>query len=210
MTESDNPNKVELDLDDAPFLDDDDEEEEPQETPEPEEKSPVVVETTEVEPEKKSKKKLLIGAIAGTFLLLCGIGLWFFLREDAPPEPPPPPAPEKTEKKEQKEPEPLAPKERRVIQLEPFFIEYQQGQKSRFLECSFSLSSPNIIQNTELRKHFLEIRDALYFYLKNKDIFFLENKENAALFKKEILEVINQHVSSMPVTDLLIDTYLVR
>ncbi len=179
----------------------------------PEEETPAVVETAAEEPEKKSKKKLLLIAGAAFLVVLCGIGLWFFLSEDAPPEPPPPPppAPEKIEKEEKtEEPEPLAREEKRVIQLEPFFIEYRKNGKSRFLECALSLTAPNIIQNTELRKHLLEVRDALYFYLKNKDIFFLENKKNARQFKKEILEVINQHTSSMPVTDILIDKYLVR
>ena len=196
--------KVELDLDDAPFLDDEDEAEEPEAAPVPQKEAPAPIKTAAEEPEKKSKKKLLLTAGAA-FFLLCGIGLWLFLKQDTPPAPPPAP-----EKKEEENSEPLAREEKRVIQLEPFFIEYRQDGKSRFLECALSLSSPNIIQNTELRKHFLEIRDALYFYLKNKDIFFLENKKNAQQFKKEILEVINQHISSMPVTDILIDKYLVR
>ncbi len=207
--------KVELDLDDAPFLNFDDDEEEEEESDSSEEE--VELEPTEQKSEapKKSKKKLIIFGGLGSLAVAGGIGFWLFLRSSVPPEPPPPPPPPKVEKKAPKpkpkpEAEPLIPEERRVVKLEPFFIEYQQGDQSRFLECSLSLSAPNILQNDELRRHMVEIRDALYFYLKNKDIFFLENQKNAGQFKKEVLDVINQHLVFKPVNDILIDKYLVR
>lgn len=202
--------KVELDLDDAPFLDFDDDEEES--SPVEEE---VKLEPTEQKSEapKKSKTKLIIFGGLGSLAVAGGIGFWLFLRTTTPPEPPPP-SPPKAEKIPKPEPkpeeEPLIPEERRVVKLQPFFIEYQQGDQSRFLECSLSLSAPNILQNDELRRHMVEIRDALYFYLKNKDIFFLENQKNAEQFKKEVLDVINQHIVFKPVTEILIDKYLVR
>lgn len=202
--------KVELDLDDAPFLDFDDDEEES--SPVEEE---VKLEPTEQKSEapKKSKTKLIIFGGLGSLAVAGGIGFWLFLRTTTPPEPPPP-SPPKAEKIPKPEPkpeeEPLIPEERRVVKLQPFFIEYQQGDQSRFLECSLSLSAPNILQNDELRRHMVEIRDALYFYLKNKNIFFLENPKNAEQFKKEVLDVINQHIVFKPVTEILIDKYLVR
>ena len=212
-TISSEQDKVELDLDDAPFLDFDDDEEEKETSPVEEEVKLEPVEQKSETP-KKSKTKFIIFGGLGSLAVAGGIGFWLFLRTTTPPEPPSPPPP-KVEKKvpkpePQPEEEPLIPEERRVVKLQPFFIEYQQGDQSRFLECSLSLSAPNILQNDELRRHMIEIRDALYFYLKNKDIFFLENQKNAEQFKKEVLDVINQHMVFKPVTYILIDKYLVR
>ncbi len=54
------------------------------------------------------------------------------------------------------------------------------------------------------------VRDAVYYYLKNKSMEFLTDKKNTETLKKDVLSVINQFIGAQPLDNLLIEEYLVK
>ncbi|WP_027184749.1 flagellar basal body-associated FliL family protein [Desulfovibrio inopinatus] len=215
--------KVELDLDDAPFLEEEEEEPEPEEPeveePEPEEeKAPV--------PFWKRKKILLI--LLALLLLLVGSGTYYFnfvsidvappdLSSDentpteteaptematgteataetpTPPPPPPPPPPEY------------------AVDLEPFLIEQRDPKGPlRILGLKFSSKTidPNLVE--EIKQKNIILRDAVYYYLKNKDLVFLTNDKYSQTLKQDILTVMNQYLATGQLDTILIEEYVVR
>ncbi|MDO5484491.1 MAG: flagellar basal body protein FliL, partial [Desulfovibrionaceae bacterium] len=155
--------KVELDLDDAPFL--------RLEEPESEELPAEVEEPEEEEDEGKKKKRrklLLIAAAAGAgLLLIAGLLLWWFVFRTPPPPPPTGPEPEvivvPSVAKQQ------GPQEF-VKKFDPFLVPHADANgATRFLVCEFSALSTNALVNSELEQQMRPLRDAMYFYLRSKD-----------------------------------------
>ena len=200
--------KVDLDLDDAPFLEDEDEEEEIEE---------VEVETPFLkEDDGKPKpglaallknKFVLIGL--GVILLLLVVIIILLLREpEAPPPPPPPPA-EETKIPEAAPEVPETPQI--VIKLDPFLIEQKdQEGKIRFLQVSILLSTEDEGLARQFKQETFAVRNALYYYLKNKDLQFLSDKENSEKLRKELLVIINQYMGFGQFDTLMFEQYLVR
>ncbi len=200
--------KVELDLDDAPFLIP--EVETP--PPPPKAETSLSLDAPEEKPAKKSlfaNRKLLIMLVAVVLLLGGGGGAtwWFVLR--TPPEKaagpktvvvPSEPAPAEV-------PKASTP----VVSLEPFWVEQRDmdGQ-IRFLVCKFAApaTDPKLIHEIQGKK--VVIRDAVYYYLKNKSLVFLTDGANAETLKKDLLTIINGYLSLGKLEDLLIENYLVK
>jgi flagellar FliL protein len=195
--------KVELDLDDAVFLDDEDEIEEP--PAEPEKKEPV-------EEDKQPSffwkyKKFFLAAIA---LLLVGSALfwWLFVK----PEPlvtPPEPAQENqavSEPPEKESPELTE----HVMAFEPFWLEFEVNGTYRFLTCRFTFPVEGDLLRTEVDTKRIIIRDAVYYYFKNKDIVFLGNTDNGDKLKTDLLEIINQYLGNGQLEEILIQEYRVE
>ncbi|WP_461210613.1 flagellar basal body-associated FliL family protein [Desulfocurvus sp. DL9XJH121] len=201
--------KVELDLEDAPFLEDDEDEEE-----EEEEEEEVSLAEPGLDEEKEpwyKNKKIVIPAAAG-LLLLIGALLAYLLLSPAPeevvqPEPeiqegeiPPPPVVEK-------EPEP----QEFLVPLAPFWVEQKgEDQKIRFLVCQFTAVTTNEKLSFEITQKTTILRDAIYYYLRNKDLTFLSDKKNAQTLKADVLSVVNQYLSVDRLEQLLIEQYLVK
>lgn len=211
--------KVELDLDDAPFLDDDDEEEEeaPEEetkeaapTDEPAEEKPpsrlaILLEQAKAFLKTKQGK---IGAIAAgvLFVLLLVILL---LPSSAPP---PPPSPAEVEEPPLVEVEPDEPVPFEfVTSLEPFMVEYEQPDGTyRFLSTRLSLATENERLSFEIRSKMIDIRDAIFYYLRNKDMTFLANRDNVEILKRDLLAVVNQYLATDQLEVILIEEYLIK
>ncbi|MGE4505557.1 MAG: flagellar basal body-associated protein FliL [Desulfovibrionaceae bacterium] len=208
--------KVDLDLDDAPFLEDEEEEEELIE-----EEAPPALPLSPPEPKPKralppilKNKFLWIGVAA---VLLLGGGAWFLLSGgDAPPEPAaeqaPAPEPEPAAELPPAEAElpPAAPGEL-LVKLDPFLIEQRDSQgKLRFLEVSlvFSTTDPMLADN--LTRETPTVRYALFYYLRSKDLAFLTNQENVDNLTTELLSVTNQYMVNGQFETLLFDQYLVK
>lgn len=200
--------KVDLDLDDAPFLEDEAEEAPP--PPEAEAASPF---DEPAEPAKPSRKKLfiLIGAVVAVLGL--GAAAYFLVFKKPPPPPPPvvqeeapPPPLEPTPP-----PEPPAPKREIVMPMEPFLVELADPTgRTRFLSIRFTAVTQEPAVELEFRRNRIVVRDAVYYYLKNKSLAFLTDKNNADALKKDVLSVINQFVGAQPLDNLLIEDYLVK
>lgn len=201
--------KVELDLDDAPFL-----RAEAEPAPPPKAEKQLKLDAPEEKPQKKglgallANKKLLIALAAALLLLIGGGGTWWFvLRKPAekPAEPQKIVVP--SEPKPAEAPKPATP----VISLEPFWVEQRDAEGNiRFLVCKFAApaTDPKLIAEVQGKK--VVIRDAVYYYLKNKSLVFLTDGANADTLKKDLLTIINGYLSLGKLEDLLIENYLVK
>jgi len=196
--------KVDLDLDDAPFLEDEEEEE-----PEP------IVEASGEESEEEApvpwwKKKQIVFPGAGLLLLLLGVSAYFlfFSAEETPP--PPAEIVEEQPLEEPAPPPPPAP-ETITVAMDPFLVEETDAKgQTRFLSVTFSTTTTNPETEKEIKGNIVVLRDAIYYYLKNKSLIFLTDKKNGDALKQDILSVINQFLSSEQLDNLLIEDYLVK
>ncbi|AMK11617.1 MAG: flagellar basal body-associated protein FliL [Pseudodesulfovibrio sp.] len=201
--------KVDLDLDDAPFLEDEDEEEEIEE---------VEVETSLLKEEPRESKPGLAALLRnkvvlislGVILILLVVIVILLLREpEAPPAPPPPPVEETVP--EEEAPPAVEETPSIVIKLDPFFIEQRDSEGVvRFLEVSILVSTEDDGLARQFKQDVYTIRNALFYYLKNKDLQFLTDKENSDKLKKELLAIINQYMGFGQFDTLLFEQYLVR
>ncbi|EKO40945.1 MAG: flagellar basal body-associated protein, partial [Solidesulfovibrio magneticus str. Maddingley MBC34] len=116
-----------------------------------------------------------------------------------PPPPPPPP------------PEPPAPKPEIVLTMDPFLVELtDKAGRSRFLSIRFSAATTEHAAELEFKRNRIVVRDAVYYYLKNKNLEFLTDKNNAEALKKDVLSVINQFIGPQALDNLIIEDYLVK
>ncbi len=205
--------KVDLDLDDAPFLEDEEEE--------PAAAEPAAAEAAPDidigEKPKPSRKKLFI-LLGAAILLLAGgaAGYFLFFKKPASPPPPPPPVQEQEPPPPPVEPTPPPPpppppKQEIVMAMEPFLIELTDSAgRTRFLSIRFTAVTQEKSVELEFKRNRIVVRDAVYYYLKNKNLNFLTDKNNAAALKKDVLSVINQFIGAQPLDNLLIEDYLVK
>jgi len=201
--------KVDLDLDDAPFLEDEEEEEE---VTFEEDETPLVQ-----EPEEESssfdfsalfKNKLFLISL-GVIAFLIVIIFILLIRE--PDAPPPPPPPVEEVKPEEKVPGAVEEIPEILIRLDPFLIEQKDADgQIRFLEVRVVVSTPEDGLARQFKQETYAVRNALYYYLKNKDLQFLSDKENSDKLKKELLAIINQYMGFGQFETLLFEQYLVR
>jgi len=198
--------KVDLDLDDAPFLEDEEEEE-------PEIAAPESVSEEEEDetPTPWWKKKQIVFPGAGALLLLLGAAVYFLFFSAEPPPPPPPPQEIVEEQPVEEAPPPPPVLETITITLDPFLVEETDAKgQTRFLSVKFSTTTTNPDTEKEIKANIVVLRDAIYYYLKNKSLTFLSDKKNGDALKQDILSVVNQFLSSEPLDNLLIEDYLVK
>lgn len=205
--------KVELDLEDAPFLEDEEEEEEEAATGEE------TYDDLGKQPKKFDIKALLndrrfqIGAGAGLLVLLLAlIFLW--------PEQKPPPdiaidMPDSLTVSEQNATNAtqqiIQEKEEFIVGFEPFWVEHEEEDGTvRFLYCKFAAPAPSEKLAWEIRHKKVVLRDAIFYYLRNKDLTFLADKNNAEQLKQDLLSVVNQYLGNAQLETILIEEYLVK
>lgn len=199
--------KVQLDIDDAPFLHD------------PEEESPppaLALEravTTRDEPKTGRSKKKLLAVVIILALVVVGIGsalTLFMLKKTTPPPPggtadtPPvvvvPSAP----------PPPPLPAEYN-LKLAPFWVPVKtQTNEERFLVGTFVLNTKDAVLNAEMEDKLPTLRDAIYYYLRNKDFTFLIDSANAETIRTELIEAINHYLIQGELKNLYFDQYLLQ
>lgn len=226
--------KVELDLDDAPFLEEEEEEAPPPPEPEPEPELPplLVVDEPEDKPKFWQNRKLML-IIGGAVALVLVLGLLAVLLlpskgghkaqapapepapakpSPAPPPPPPPPPPPTPQPPTQPlQPQPLppppmdAPSEEVRVRFEPFMIEVPTSQGQRFYQVKFSLVTNSPRLVAELNKKKFAVRDAVYFHLKNKDPRFFGEKNAPQVLRRDLPAVINQQLTTSTAYLLNID-----
>ena len=198
--------KVELDLDDAPFL----EEEEEESPAEGQEEATLFEAPEEVVaplPWWKKKKIMLLAAIGLFVLLGAGAGAYFFLLkpaqppvvEEAPAEPLPPVVEEK--------PAPPEPPEIK-LRMDPFMVEMTDDKgRDRLLTVSIHFITRNPRLANEVRMKTIVLRDALFYFLKNKTFLYLTDKKSAVTLRKEVLMVANQFLTEDQLDGLTLDEY---
>ncbi len=207
--------KVQLDIEDAPFL-----EEPEEESPEPEE-SKTEDEEQEVEKPKKSKKKLLFMAGGATALLSVLVVVAYFLFSPNPEEaltptpeeleaqalaentyvvvlggdsPPPPPTP------------PVF-----TENLDPFWVQLTTPKGGTiFLVSTFTLTTEIETLARELKSVMADVRDSIYYYLRTKDYNFLTDFKNFPAIKEEMLQLVNRELSAGEYSEILYDNYITK
>ena len=191
--------KVELDLDDAPFLKE-------QESPPPARKENASLQVPEDAPPANKKKKLLIiaGAAVLVVALVAAAVWWFVLRTP----PPPPPEPVKPEVIVVPTPKTPTAKPDSVKELAPFVIPRQTAKGARFLICKFSTVSQSPRVGMEIDQKLIPLRDALYYYLSSKTDEFLLDPANAPTIKKDLGGVLNDYLTQGRIDDILFESYL--
>lgn len=202
--------KVDLDLDDAPFLEDEEEEEG---EPDYDEGETPLISEEEKEESKFSIKNLLTNKMAlifiGIIVILLAV-IIFLVTRDQPETPPPPEETIEEVIQEEAEPEVVEVPEI-LIRLEPFLIEQRDKDNNiRFLEVSIVISTPEEGLSRQFKQETYTVRNALYYYLKNKDLQFLSDEKNSEKLKKELLAIINQYMGFGQFETLLFEQYLVR
>lgn len=204
--------KVELDLEDAPFLEEDEDEDEEEL---PEEEAPSVVDEEpdgDQEPWFKNKR-IVIPAAAVLLLLLAGLAIWLYTKPATQPVAEPEPSVEEIQPQEQ----PVAPMveeeevQEFIVSLAPFMVEMRgKDGEIHFLRCKFATVTENEKLSFEITQKTTTLRDAVFYYLKNKDMAYLADMDNADTLKADILSVINQYLSNGRLETLLIEEYLVK
>ena len=218
--------KVELDLDDALFLEFEEKEEElppPPAEQEPEPSAQALVPQEQAAP-KRSRKKIWIFALAAALCLLFGAGGAYFFMKSSPDDPAKQPtkvaeAQPQTGAASQAQPEGATPEAENATELPPqlvthslerFQVEFALTDQIRIL--TFTLSIPNVTEmmRLEMQAKSIFIRDGIYGYLKNAPLSFLDNPANSDKLKSELAAVINRHMKSGTVSEILIEEYVVR
>lgn len=196
--------KVELDLDDAPFLEDEEEESGQEEEEEPEESEP--------EPPEKpagtlGKWKVIAGSALALALTSVIIAMLIFKTIAPGPEPLTymvhTNATNQTITGLEQDEQPI------TISFAPFTVEYRQDGSFRFLNVRFSVVANTKVFSWEVERKMLVLRDAVYHYLMNKDLMFLTDNANAETLKGEILRVMNQYLNNGQLKSLFFETYMV-
>jgi flagellar FliL protein len=199
--------KVELDLEDAPFLEEDEEAEQPVAAPARVE-APAVKETAPPAWKRYlSRKNLLLAFIL--LVLLAGIGVSLkMLVLDRPAEPV---AEEKAEEAPAAPPAEEVKDADRTVHFEPFWVEkIDETGKVRFLQCRLALVTADPAVVREVNTKLLVLRDALYYYLRNKNYEFLADTKNMEALKKDLLSVLNKFIGADQIDTILIEEYLVK
>jgi flagellar FliL protein len=206
--------KVDLDLDDAPFLEEEEEdEEEIEEEPEDALDAPKKERKALGLPLWLKNKYVLIGGLAAALLLAVGILVYmlFFGEEEQPPPPEPLPTQEASQGQEKAAPPPPEAPGEVLIRLDPFWVEQKDGKgDTRFLFTRFALTTTDERLAGEFQRKLVLVRDAIFYYLKNKNLAFLSDKNNSQELKKDLLTVINQYMGAAQFQTLLIEQYLIR
>lgn len=195
--------KVELDLDDAPFLQAD------EKAPPPATHEAAVPEADEeAEKARRKKKKLIVLAAIGALILIIAAAAawWFFFRGIPPPAGPEPLKPEVVVV-------PRAPAETGssevVREFAPFVVPVKGADgRENFLVCKFSAITKDANLNREMDQQRVALRDAIYYYLRSKDSAFLLDARNGPQIKKDLLSVFNDYLTQGKLEDILFESYL--
>lgn len=183
--------KVELDLEGAPFLEPD-----PEEAPEAPASSadaPKAVEGGD-KPPKNRKKLFIIAGAALLVLIIAAVLLAYFLLFSSESKELPPDVPVIVVPSGLPTEEP-APVDKFHVTWEPFWVEVADPEgEIRFVYCKIVLVTDNQRIALQLDQKQTLIRDAVYYYLRNKPYSFLADLKQLDTLKVEMLNIINYYI----------------
>jgi flagellar FliL protein len=218
--------KVELDLDDALFLEFEEKEPppatpaepEPASEPKPEPARPDAPPPAKIRiRDKFTRNKLVIFAIAAALCLLLGAsGAFLFMTSGLQPE--------NLETQKGKNQTTAGEKhdassldanssaegQIAVYPFDRFQVEYTVDSQVRFLICRFSIPDANAALRLELQNKDVVIRNGIYHYLKNAPVSFLNNSTNPEKLKTDIVAIINTFVTNGDVSSVHFEEYVVK
>ncbi len=192
--------KVELDLDDAPFL-----QAPKEETPAVQESDVPTLPDSDTSARNSNKKKKLIIMAGAALLLVLGLAVWWFLRTPPPP-PPEAPAPEVVVVPSKPA---TQPETEHIKEFAPFVVPSTDARgESRFLICKFSTLSKHNGLGKEMDHKMISLRDAIYYYLRSKSSAYLTDARNATAIKQDLTAVLNDYLTQGKIEDILFESYL--
>lgn len=196
--------KVQLDIDDAPFLtsfEDD-------ALPAPSEKQlPELPSEEEAAPPKFWQKKSFRISVAGVLLLvLAGVAAYYYFLL------PPPPAAVKVEPTVIVVPsaEQIAGPTGFNVAFAPFMVEQRTGNTVRFLTTNFTAVTKDEAVSAEARSKMLVLRDAVYYYLRNKTHEYLIDPANSLTIKRDLADILNGYLAKGKLDDVLLENYIMK
>lgn len=195
--------KVELDLDDAPFLQAEEKEKTPVNVPDD------LAETEDQADGKARRKKRLVifGGAAAALLLICCVGAWWLFFNGPPP--PPPAMASKPEVVVVPNMPTGAVQPEIVREFAPFIVPYTNSAgETGFLVCKFSAITSDESVNQEVQHQILPLRDAIYYYLRGKDNAFLLDTRNGDKIRQDLLSVFNDYLTRGKLDDIVFESYL--
>ena len=207
--------KVELDIEDAPFL----EEQEEQKAPakEPEKPAPTPPPAEEKKPSAfKAKLAALLGnrkrlaLVGGGLLLILLAPIVINLVLSGSKSAPQPEEPVRRIVPDEAPRDDAPPGPKFLFKSDLFLIERRGSEgEIRFLRCRFSIPTENPVLYAELQAKNIAVRDAIYYYLNNKPVVFLSDDMHTEVLKKDLISVVNEQISAEKVQELYIEEYLV-
>lgn len=194
--------KVELDLDDAPFLQTEEKSTPPANIPED-------LPDADEESAKRAKRKkkiLIFGGAGAALLLICGIGAWFFFGGS----PPPPPVMVSRPEVVVVPTLPVGPEQNEMVrEFEPFIVPSTDTDgNTRFLVCKFSAITSDANVSQEVQQQLVPLRDAIYYYLRGKENAFLLDARNGDRIRQDLLSVFNDYLTRGKLDDIVFESYL--
>ena len=198
--------KVALDIDDAPFLVDEEPVAPPQ-VDEPEEVDTAAEEDARAGALRKRKLRILAG-LATLFVAIAGAAAWFFFLREVPTVEEA--APSATVIVVPSPATITGPNEL-PITMQPFLVPQQDAQgRERFLRIQLSSVSPDENTLREVKEKNMVLRDAIYYYLRNKPHEYMLDPANLPTIKEDLLDIINGYLGRGKLEDLFIENYLMR
>lgn len=215
--------KVELDLDDALFLEFE-EEQPPQEEDQSVPAAPPAESVAMEEDQKRSQappiwKKLSVVAIALVVMIALAAGVLWFLKPKPQPhaKATPPTSTASTPTPHVPEPSSLSTREpktetlsRRTYVFDPFVVEYAQGERSYLLAYQIYVPGVPSSLSREMEAKTAMLRDEVFRYLKNSAPGVPANPENEKKFKSDLLAVINKGLQNGQASEILVEGRVVK
>lgn len=185
--------KVELDLEGAPFLEP---EPEPEADDEPVGQAKQRIEELEEGAPQKSRKRLFIGiGIIFVALVVAGILTAYYTLFRGGESKLDPAGPRQVVVPSTPPPDETAPTSKFNISWEPFWVEVADPEgEIRFVYCKILLVTDNQRIALQIASKDAAMRDAVYYYLRNKPYSFLADLRQLDVLKKEILNIINYYI----------------
>ncbi|WP_291322392.1 flagellar basal body-associated FliL family protein [Desulfonatronospira sp.] len=202
--------KVELDLDDAPFLEEDEEEEEPIPKEEIEDVDKEIIEDHEDQETAAPwwKQKSAIAAFGSVLIILLLVTGYLLIPTRQ--EPPLAPQPELEVVEETVEEPPEKVLKEKIVQFQPFIVDIEYGGKIHFLRTRLSLSVFGIEAAREVEDKKLILRDSIYYYLRNKDDSFLMDSNNTESISQDLMSIVQQYLGRDKLQNIVIEDYRVN
>lgn len=194
--------KVQLDIDDALFLETPDEDKLPEEVV----KKEVTIEEAP-KPVKLWQRRPVQISVAVLLLLVLAFAAYLYFTSAPPPqvavvdEPTVVVVPS---------PESISGEPEFQIRLAPFMVEQRESNTVHFLQAHFTAVTRSKDAAGEAQDKVLILRDAIFYYLRNKTHQFLIDPQSAAIIKQDLLDVVNGYLSKGKIDTFLFENYLVE
>lgn len=199
--------KVALDIDDAPFLVDD-EPKLPEPVAEEASEPDAVAEDAARAAALRKRKRLIIAGLSGLLLLLIVAAIWFFVLRDVPGQATAQPGATVVVVPS---PASITGPPEIPVPFEDFWVPQKDNTGAvRFLRVHFSTQVTEEKFAREIKDKTLTLRDAVYYYLRNKPHEFMLDPTNLPVIKQDVVDILNGYLTVGKVEDLFFENFLMK